>query len=210
MIRQAYLSAAAVATALLADPAVARSWDGPSALRKFRVSGLAGHLAGQITQVLPVLDAGIPDTPPISLLDHYGRSTWTDGDIDSDLNTGIRESGEELAAAGLAGLTAQAGEALVELRRRLPAEPADRVIQLPWGPWALSLDDYLTTRVLEIAVHCDDLAVSVGVETPAFPPPSLETALDLLCRWAASRHGSTAVLRALSRAERAPARIAAL
>jgi hypothetical protein len=34
--------------------------------------------------------------------------------------------------------------------------------------------------------------------------------LDLLCRWAASRHGSAAVLRTFSRAERAPAKITAL
>jgi hypothetical protein len=210
MIRQGYLSAATVATGLMADPAVARSWDAPSALRKFRVSGLTGHLASQITQVLPVLDADPPDTPPISLRDHYDRSTWTDGDIDSELNAGIRRSGDESAAIGVAMLHAQAAAALAELQQRLPAVPADRVIQLPWGPWALTLDDFLTTRVLELAVHCDDLAVSVGVETPAFPPPSLEMVLDLLCRWAASRHGGTAVLRALSRAERAPARIAAL
>jgi hypothetical protein len=210
MIRQGYLSAATVATELMADPAVAHSWEAPSALRKFRVSGLVGHLAGQITQVLPVLAADPPGTQPISLLDHYGRSTWTDGDIDSELNAGIRRSGEESATVGLTSLNAQAGSALAELRRRLPAEPADRVIQLPWGPWALTLDDYLITRVLELAVHCDDLAVSVGVETPAFPAPALETVLEVLCRWAASRHGGTAVLRTLSRAERAPTKIAAL
>ncbi|RSM74276.1 hypothetical protein DMB66_02400 [Actinoplanes sp. ATCC 53533] len=210
MIRQDYLSAATVATTLTADPAVARSWDAPSALRKFQVSGLAGHLVSQITQVVPVLDAGPPDTRPISLLDHYGRSTWTDGDIDSELNTGIRHGGEQSAAVGVAALNAQAGAALAVLRQRLPAEPADRAVQLPWGPWALSLDDFLATRMLEIAVHCDDLAVSVGAQTPALPQSALETVLDLLCRWAASRHGSTAVLRTLSRAERAPARIAAL
>jgi len=34
--------------------------------------------------------------------------------------------------------------------------------------------------------------------------------LDLLCRLAVHRHGAVAVLRALSRAERAPASIAAL
>ena len=209
-IRQAYLGAAAVATTLLADPAVARSWDAPSALPRFRVSGLAGHLVGQLTQVLPVLAAAPPDQRPISLLDHYGRSTWTDGDIDSDLNTAIRDGGEKLAAAGAAGLTAEASAALAELRQRLPAEPAGRVIQFPFGPWALSLDDFLATRVLELAVHCDDLAVSVGVTTPELPPESLETVLVLLCRWAVARHGGTAVLRALSRAERAPARIAAL
>jgi len=210
MIRDVYLEVAAVAAGLLGDPAVARSWDEPSALRKFRVGGLAGHLAGQIIHVPPVLDTPAPGTPPVSLLEHYARSTWTDGDVDSDLNTGIRLSGEELAAAGVMALRSRTGAALAELARRLPAEPADRVIQLPFGPWALSLDDFLVTRLLELAVHCDDLAVSVGVETPALSPPALETVLGLLCRWATSRHGGTAVLRAFSRAERAPARIAAL
>src|SRR5690349_11827304 len=162
MIRQDYLSAATIATALTANPAVADSWDAPSALRKFQVSGLACHLLSQITQVPPVLDAGPPGTPPISLIDHYERSTWTDGDIDSDLNTVIRQSGEQSAAVGVAALNTQAVAALAVLRQRLPAEPADRTIQLPWGPWALSLDDFLATRMLEIAVHCDDLAVSVG------------------------------------------------
>jgi hypothetical protein len=209
-MRQLYLSAATAATTLLADPAVARSWEAPSALRKFRVSGLAGHLAGQITQVPAVLDAPPPAASPVALLAHYRLSTWTDGDIDSALNAGIRDSGEQAAAVGPAGVAERAGAALAALRRRLPDEPADRVIPLPWGPWALTLDDYLATRLLELAVHCDDLAVSVGVETPALPEAAQQAVLDLLCRWAASRHGPTAVLRTLSRAERAPTTIAAL
>lgn len=210
MIRQLYLSTATVATTLMTDPAVFRDWDAPSALRKFRVGGLTGHLAGQILQVPPVLDEQPPGTRPISLLDHYRRSTWTDGDIDSELNTGIRASGEQVASVGLARLNEQVSAALDELRHRLPAESADRAIQLPWGPWALSLDDFLATRLLELVVHCDDLAVSVGVDTPPLPAPAVETVLDLLCRWAGSRHGATAVLRTFSRAERAPTKIAAL
>lgn len=210
MIRQLYLDTATVACTFLADPAVAGRWDAPSALARFRVRGLAGHLAGQLIQVPSVLDAAPPDTAPISLLDHYARSTWTDGDLDSELNTGIRDSGEQLAADGVAALTARTGAALGELRERLPVEPADRSIQLPWGPWALSLDDFLATRVLELVVHCDDLAVSVGLPGPALPTPAVETVLDLLCRMAAHRHGPTAVLRTLSRAERAPTGIAAM
>ncbi|MDI6099474.1 maleylpyruvate isomerase N-terminal domain-containing protein [Actinoplanes sp. NEAU-A12] len=210
MVRQDYLDTAAVATTLLADPAVARCWTEPSCLRKFRVCGVAGHLAGQVTQVVGVLDSEPPGTAPVSLVEHYGRSTWTDGDIDSALNTGIRQSGEDTAAAGVTAMHTEVTAALTDLRRRLPAEPVERIIQLPWGPWALTLDDFLTTRMLEIAVHSDDLAVSVGVATPVLPPSALETVLDLLCRWSASRHGGTAVLRALARHERAPTGIAAL
>lgn len=101
-------------------------------------------------------------------------------------------------------------EALAELRRRLPTEPADRLVRAPWMTWSLTLDDFLLTRMLEISVHCDDLAVSVGVPTPPLPAAVTQPVLDLLCRLAVRRHGSTAVLRALSRAERAPATIAAI
>jgi hypothetical protein len=66
------------------------------------------------------------------------------------------------------------------------------------------------TRLLEIAVHTDDLAVSVGVPTPSLPAAVLDPVLHLLLRLAARRHGPTAVLRALSRAERAPVNISAL
>jgi hypothetical protein len=203
MIRRDYLDVAASVIALLAEPAVEQSWTAASALPEFRVCGLAGHLAGQVSVVAAVLDADPPGTRPISLLDHYARSTWTDGDIGSDLNTGIRLAGEQTAAIGLPALREQTADTLAALHRRLPDAPADLVVQLPFGPWALTLDDFLATRMLEIAVHSDDLAVSVGVDTPAMPPRAEGTVLGLLCRWSAARHGGTAVLRALSRAERA-------
>ena len=208
-VREVYLSSAAVAATLLAHPAVTACWEAPSALRKLRVGGLAAHLAGQLTQVPPVLTAPVVHER-VTLAEHFARSTWSDGDVDSDVNTYIRRTAEEDAKAGAPALLAAAGSALAELRRVLPGEPADRVIQLPWGPWSLSLDDYLTTRLLELAVHCDDLAVSVDVAPPSLPPRALDTAITLLGEMAARRHGRTAVLRALSRAERAPASIAAL
>lgn len=64
--------------------------------------------------------------------------------------------------------------------------------------------------MLELAVHCDDLAHSVGLPTPQLPAPAVETVVDLLSRIALRRHGATNVLRALSRSERAPASISAL
>jgi len=74
----------------------------------------------------------------------------------------------------------------------------------------MSLGDFLTTRLMEIVVHNDDLAVSVGIPTPEMPARAFETVADLLTRMAVRRHGPTAVLRALSRAERAPETIAAI
>ncbi|WP_189334922.1 maleylpyruvate isomerase N-terminal domain-containing protein [Actinoplanes ianthinogenes] len=208
-VREVYLESAAITTALLAEPAVAACWDAPSALVKMRVGGVAAHLAGQVSQVPPVLDARAVDER-VPLREHFARSTWIDDGVDSEVNTYIRCAAEEAAAAGPRAVREEAATALAELERRLPAEPPDRVIQLPWGPWSLSLDDYLVTRLLELTVHGDDLAASIGVTTPEFPAACVDTVVGVLCRLAARRHGQAALIRALSRAERAPKTIAAL
>ena len=64
--------------------------------------------------------------------------------------------------------------------------------------------------MLEISVHLDDLAVSAGLPTPELPRDVLDPVLTLLHELAVRRHGPLAVLRALRRAERAPASIAAI
>lgn len=210
MVRSSYLDAAAVAVDLLAEPTVADAWSRPSALPKMSVGALAAHLSRQITRVVNVLDTPAQPGPPTSIIDHYGQSDWVGADLDSEPNVGVRERSEQDAAAGADGVLALARDALAELRRRLPEESADRLVQAPWMRWPMTLDDFLVTRMLEISVHCDDVAVSVGVETPALPAAVIEPVIDVLSRLAVRRHGATAVLRALSRAERAPATIAAI
>jgi hypothetical protein len=207
----AYLAAARTAVTLLGDPAVAAGWAAPSALPEFGVAGLAGHLARQLFSVPEVLAAQRPadDAGPIPLADHYARSAWRDAALDDDVNVGIRRHGEALAGDGPAALAARAAATLAELTDALPAVDPQRPVFLPWGPWSLRVDDFLVTRMMEIAVHGDDLAVSVGIATPQLPEAVLEPVLALLTALAVRRHGQPAVLRALARAERAPASIAA-
>ena len=121
----------------------------------------------------------------------------------------IRRGGEREAADGAAALAAKTGTTVGALRSALPAEPADRLVRPSWVSWTPTLDDFLVTRMMEIAVHSDDLALSAGVATPTLPPAVLDPVLDLLTQLAVRRHGPTAVLRALSRSERAPGTIAA-
>jgi Mycothiol maleylpyruvate isomerase N-terminal domain len=207
--REAYLQAARTAVDLLADPAVAESWEAPSALPDFSVRGLAGHLASQILFVPQVLSEPAPAGEPVTLMEHYGRVTWIGADIDAEVNVGIRSGGEKSAAGGSAELTRRTRAAIGELEHSLAYESVDRVVHPPAGPWPMRLDDLLITRMMEIAVHSDDLACSVGVATPALPESVLNPVLALLSALAVRRHGPTAVLRALSRAERAPATITA-
>ena len=209
-IRTAYLDAAASALGLLRDPAVARAWDTPSALPEFQVSGLAGHLASQVFTVPVVLSAERPDAERITLLDHYARAAWLGADLDAETNVAIRQTGDTLAAPGAAALADKVAATVHDLGRMLSNEPPDRIVYLPWASWSLSLDDFLTTRLMEIAVHSDDLAASVSIEAPTLPDAVLTPVLTLLSRLAVRRHGQSAVLRALSRAERAPSTIVAI
>lgn len=209
-IRGLYLDVAQAAADLLAAPQVAAAWEEPSALAKLSVRGLAGHLAAQVFFIPAVLADPVPVEPAISLNEYYERAAWIGTDLDTEFNQGIREGGEATATEGPDKLAARTAACVAELRESLPAAP-DRLVRRPtWGPYSVSLDTFVTSRMLELLVHSDDLAHSVGVPTPEFPAAAIETVVDVLTRIALRRHGQTAVLRALSRSERAPESISAL
>jgi uncharacterized protein (TIGR03083 family) len=209
-VRTAFLAAADCAARMLADPAVAQRWDEPSSLAEMTIGDLAGHLARQIFAVPRLLAQPETDEPPISLPEHYARASWIDAGLQDEANVSIRRESAAEAADGPAGLAARAAETAAELSVQLAAEPDERVVLIPWGPWALTLDDLLRTRIMEIAVHGDDLACSIGLAEAPLPEPVTDIAIGVLTQLAARRHGAAAVLRALSRAERAPASIAAI
>ncbi|HEX8919242.1 MAG TPA: maleylpyruvate isomerase N-terminal domain-containing protein, partial [Chloroflexota bacterium] len=91
-------------------------------------------------------------------------------------------------------------QAAVQLSQRLLHEPAGRAVQVTGG-LTLSLDEYLRTRMAELAVHADDLAVSIGAEA-SLPRETWGEAIQMLVDLARLRHGDVAVLRALARRER--------
>jgi hypothetical protein len=208
-IREAFVVAAESAVTLLDRPEVAAAWTKPSALPDFTVGGLAAHLAAQALLVPRMLAATPPEGEPLSLLEHYGRATWIGADLDADINVKIRSVGEESAASGPAAVVANVQSVVRELPGLLAAQPDDRLASPPAGPWPLRLDDLLITRMMEIAVHSDDLACSVGLPTPELPDAVLDPVFALLTDLARRRHGAVALLRALSRAERAPDTITA-
>jgi mycothiol maleylpyruvate isomerase-like protein len=208
--RELYLDVAATAADLLAAPEVAAGWDRPSALAKMSVRSLAGHLAGQVFFIPQMVASPVPDAEVIGIDDYYARVAWIGSDIDDEFNTLIRSSGERDASDGPAALAAKVAATVADLRATLASVPSRAVSRPTWDGFAISLDDFITSRMLEIVVHSDDLAYSVDIATPALPPAAVETVVDLLSRVAIRRHGPVAVLRALSRSERAPASISAL
>ncbi len=198
-VRGLYLEVATATAALLTDGSVAEHWDEESTLPHFAVSGLAGHLARAVLQVEWYLDADLPDAELVTASEYYAALTGV-ADPDSELNVGVRQRGEEVAAGGPSALAARTAAALARLRTRLAAEPSDRCVGALGR--LLLLDEYLKTRLVEMMVHMDDLALSVGLSPPEPPADAARLAIETLVEVAALRHGHLAVLRALTRRER--------
>ena len=82
-------------------------------------------------------------------------------------------------------------------------------VLIPWQGWSLTAADFVLTRTMEALVHSDDLAASIGVDTPSSPTEAADAVLGLLASVAAERHGQAAVLRALSRPQRSTGPVSA-
>lgn len=207
-LRAAFLTATDHVVAIVSRDDVAAAWAQPSALPEWSVGGLVAHLASQPSVAVRLLNAE-PATEAISLDEHYARSAWVSAALDDGVNVAIREVGDEQAARGrdevLAGVVA-AREVLPGL---LAAQPADRAVLIPWAGWALRCDDFLTGRMMEVVVHGEDVAASVGFESPPLPDSVLQPVLRLLTGLAVRRHGQGAVVSALTRSERSGGSISA-
>ncbi len=198
-----YLDTAGVAAAVIGDAAVEDRWDKASALRGMSVAGLAGHLARSILLTEPFLDEEPADGAPLSVVDYYLAGDEPT-DFDSRASRRVRETGEATAAGGPAALRSAVNDSLQGLRRRLPNEDLD--VARMWFGRVTTTRTVLQARTLEMLVHVDDLAISVGVPTPHPPPSALDVTIQMLIDMARCRHGDLAVLRALTRRERDPNR----
>jgi hypothetical protein len=190
-----------VALQLIDRPEIERSWAEPSALQQWSVGGLAGHLLRSSTTVIDYLEAETaPSGTSVAPAEYFAAAVDT-GDLDSELHRSIRRRGEEMAAEGHADVVQRQQEAIGRLMNILADEPDDRRVRVAKG-LVLKLDDYLVTRLVELAVHIDDLAVSVSIDPPTVPADALDSAIDALVETARHRHGDLQVLRALTRRER--------
>jgi hypothetical protein len=204
---------ARVAADLIAHPEVARRWGDESACAGMTVGGLANHLAGQGANVVLLLGAPPHGEPPIPALEHYRRAAWVHTGLDDEANVDVRTSADAYAETGHADLLARVGADLAALPGALaPVLDGSRApgsVLIPWQGWSLTAADFVLTRTMEVLVHSDDLAASIGVETPSFPDESAAAVFTLLASVAAERHGQAALIRALSRPQRAPASVSA-
>ncbi len=208
-MHETFLRSAEAVRTLLARPEVAARWEEPSALSGMPVGGLACHLGAQVVLATRVLSGAVPPGAELlGVLEHYDRVTWRGAALDNETNTAIRSGSDAEAAAGPAAL-------LARVRQASDAFPAawsarGERAHLPWTGWCLTPEDFLLTRLLEVTVHHDDLATSLDLAPIELGASVARPVVALLTELARREHGGVALVRTLTRRERAPATIAVM
>jgi len=197
-VRSAFLEALQSFRDLVNSDAVAGAWNEPSALAGYTVAGLVGHVLSAASAVERYLDLEPGTDAPIARGVYYA-SVPTPHDA-SDLHREIRARGESLGRRGQRAITEELDALGSRLRTRLAVESASRTLTVMRAN-TMRLDDYLETRIVEVAVHSDDLATSVGL-TANIPPSAASIAVEHLLDVARQRHGDFAIVRAFTRRER--------
>jgi Mycothiol maleylpyruvate isomerase N-terminal domain len=199
--RHAFLEAASSAADLLGRSEVAEQWSEPSVLAEFTTAGLAGHLLRCLRTVEVYLEDPEPDGVATSAAGYYDSIGITD-DISSPLNRDVRSRGEEEAAMGSDRVADEARAVVERLADRLATEAIGRRLRVRDG-LIITLDEYLRTRIVELVVHTEDVALSVNLPYRIEVAPAVATiVIDTLVDLARLRHGDWAVIRALARRER--------
>lgn len=194
------VAVAAQTAELIADPAVARRWDGASALVGYRVGGLAAHLARAVETIPTYLGAEAPtsDAAFVDAAGYYTAVLGAHDPIDSDFHRAVRLRGESRVDAGHDALVTDVRAAAAWLAEH-PID-LDQPIAVLAGT-AMRLGAYLDTRLIEMVIHGHDLASSVGIATPAYADEAWNVAAQVLAATTIARHGAQALALALARPE---------
>ena len=203
-VRGLVVEATDAAAALIASDEVVARWDEPSALAGMTVGALAAHLVRAAGAVLAYLDRTDPATRPEGEL--LTPVTYFHAAIDSPIHERIKEVSATEASAGHPQVLARCREVADTMRPRFAAEPTDRLVSALGGRM-LTLDDFCRTRLIEVLLHVDDLAASVGVPRPETAPEGPAIVIDIVTGIARMLHGDWAVLHALAREERRTANV---
>jgi uncharacterized protein (TIGR03083 family) len=131
----------------------------PTRLPAWNVKELLGHMSRGVDRINVFLDA-----PPPAAADTDSITYWTRYDPVTD-SSAVAERGKAVADQYDSGqsLAAAWDETWRRAAGRAATEDRSRVLEVSGGP-ALTLDEYVKTRVLEITVHRMDLEDALGLK----------------------------------------------
>jgi len=198
-VAAAFSDSGARAHAVLATDAVGSAWSDASILPEMTVGDVAGHLLA----VLIVFDRRYQLTAPPEMIaaDSVGGGYATvrlahASDLALPPFSIPREGGRRVAARGHAAAVEQFGNLLAGLDARLRDDDPDRAL-LVGDDAATTLRAFTITRIVELVVHADDLAESVGATIPPPTPDASELVIGTLVASNRARVGDARTIRSL-------------
>jgi hypothetical protein len=125
---------------------------------------LSGHPISPISAprwatALAYLDRTPSDAKPKG--DLLTPITYFHAAVDSPIHEQIKDVSANESAIGHEATATKCRDLAEQLRERLAGEPPDRLVGALGGRM-LTLDDFCDTRLIEVLLHLDDLAVSIG------------------------------------------------
>ena len=196
--RDLFVATAEACVVMVDAPEFEARWSTPSVLAEMSVGALGAHLVRAVSTARHYLESDAGEGPEVDAAQYYLAAGVTP-DLESDLNRAVRERASADADSA-SGVRQRAGDLLDWARDDL-AGLGERRVQV-FGGFVIGLDDYLVTRMVEMLVHGDDLALSLGLPTPWWDERAVDLVVATLVEVARRRHGDVAVLRALARRER--------
>jgi len=200
-VRGLVVEAVEAAGELMSRPVVGEKWDEPSALDGMTVGALAAHLVRAAGATLAYLDRTDPDREPEGEL--LTPITYFHAAVDSPIHEQIKDVSSSEAEIGHEAMAAKCRALADQMVERFAAEPSYRLVGALGGRM-LTLDDFCRTRMIEVLLHLDDLAVSVGEARPETDPEGAAIVIDITMGIARHLNGDWGVLYALTRGERSP------
>ena len=202
--RDVFFGATSSVAELIASPAVGDHWGERSCLEGFTVGGLAGHIVRSVQALVDLLERPIPEGARVATPAQFFGVNKPKGPVPDDpIAKFIVADGENRADFGQGAVVGTFLELVDQAERVLGDLTATTIIptmRIPDGVTFLGI--YLTTRIVELVVHGDDLASSVGIDwQPPFAAGAL--AIGMLVQIASEQNGTVEVLRVLARSERA-------
>jgi hypothetical protein len=196
----AFAESGARAHAVLATDAVRQDWSAASILPEMTVGDIGGHLLAVLIMFDRRYDVPIPaGAAPMDPVGGYAGIRLGDpSDLDRPPFRIPREGGRRVSARGHAAVVEQFGTTLARLDARLGADGPDRPILVGDGTVPMTLRAFTITRVVELVVHADDVAESVGEAVPPLSDDAAAIVIDHFVMAVRHRVGEATTIRALA------------
>lgn len=148
-------------------------WDAPTRCEPWDAKALLAHITGALARLDTMLDAPEPPEATIDAAGYYRP----DERFSPEANDLRIDTATQAASAGGAAVTADFDATCHRILTRCAEQPPGRRVTTRHGD-PMTLDDFLTTRVVETAVHGIDLADAL--DQPRWTAPEAAAHLTAL------------------------------